>query len=145
QGALRAELATMRINWWGEVGVASVDLLRVLEKARPVFEQADDDQGLTEVHRTIAEVESNLCQKAAALNSLAEATRHARRAGDVRALREIVWAMAYHHVYGPTPVKQVLAWLDAQPEEVVTSPAWAHHRARLMMMLGSFDEAATLI
>jgi class 3 adenylate cyclase len=145
QGALRARLVATRINWWLEVDLTSADLRALLEEARPVFEQACDDQGLSEVYRMIAELEGNRCHKSAALDALAAAARHARRAGDVGSLREIVWAAGYMHLYGPTPVKQSLVWLETEGGSALYPAEDDILRGLLLMMLGSFDEAAALL
>ena len=93
----------------------------------------------------IADLEGNRCRKAAGLEALALAAHHARRAGDVRSIREMVWVAGYFHVFGPTPAKQGLVWIHAQDEYEPYSGTVEVISAMFLMMLGHFDEAAAMI
>jgi len=142
-GEQRAALHAVRRNWWLEVGVTSADLLAAAEQARLVFEQ--EDRGLAEVHLAIAELEGHRNHIGAQLEALAAALTHARRAGDHRTEREILFWMGFAQVEGPTPVREALAWIDAQKEGRQHEPLFKDLQAHLLAMHGRFDEARTLI
>jgi len=147
-GRLRAELTGARIKAHtpreepaaGEN--ASGALLALAAEARPVFEAAGDDIALTEAWVGNAWAELIRCRYAAMLDAVERAVVHAARASYTRWERELPVWKATALFYGPTPVEEVLRWLEAeQPRHAL---ALRQHGV-LEAMRGRFDEARALL
>jgi class 3 adenylate cyclase/tetratricopeptide (TPR) repeat protein len=146
-GELRARLAAARFrvqmpreDSFGEE--PSAQLLALAEQARPVFEEAGDDVGLTDAWVTTAWAELIRSRWGAMLEAVEHALKHARRAGYVRWERELPAWKGTALLYGPTPVDEVLRWYEEeQPQHSMA----LNERAVLEAMRGHFDEARALL
>jgi tetratricopeptide (TPR) repeat protein len=80
----------------------------------------------------------------AALKAVERAVLHARRIG----LPHIEWwalqVLGAARLFGPTPVSQLLAWLDGQEGRGVRPPIQSY-RAHALAMIGRFEDARTLL
>jgi tetratricopeptide (TPR) repeat protein len=145
-GTMRACLHAEQVKSLLDPKGASERLLALIEEAQPLFEEAGDELGMTEVWLNIASVEQTRGQMGASLAALEQAGAHARRAGD-SSLEQLTLAYALGaHFEGPTPVEWAISWLDAQDDSLVLRrPAFTGVRAGLVAMRGDFDEARTLL
>jgi tetratricopeptide (TPR) repeat protein len=115
----------------------------LLEQALPELEMAGDDLALYLAYSATGLVAINRGQADAQVKALERSLVHARRLGSPR---YDAWVLlADGHFYGSTPVPAMLAWLDEH--EISGS---RHHQLRLcrasaLAMLGSMDEARSLI
>jgi len=122
-----------------EVHEATVDELEALAvEAVPVLEDVADHQGLVYVWNALGYGVANYRWRYEEQARAAQETlRHARLAGQSRAG---LFALDMALVYGPRPADEALRTLDAAiPESPAPGPLL--HRAWLLAMLGSFDEA----
>jgi class 3 adenylate cyclase/tetratricopeptide (TPR) repeat protein len=142
-GALRAELRAGRLTFDDDLDPAGRARLRTLAEAgRRLFERTADDRGLTQAYWAEAELEAWRGHYAAAFAALERAKLCAHRAGDVHRERLVRIPMVSAQAFGPTPVNDVLGWLDAQGAEVERwEPVLTNTRAMLLAMLGQFDLA----
>jgi tetratricopeptide (TPR) repeat protein len=145
-GAFRARLHAAGIalsQTWDSTSVAS--LLKLVEEAERVFEDAGDDRGLADASRITVAAEMERCRYGAGIAVLNKAADHARRAGELRQERHILAEIGDAHLYGPTPVRDALAWLDEQGSAFNRNPQIVLTRATLQAMLGEFDDARRLV
>jgi class 3 adenylate cyclase/tetratricopeptide (TPR) repeat protein len=141
-GRLRAELARgyllAHLDPEGRLG----QLQDLVERARPVFEQAGDHAALASLWTAIWALEHNRCRFGASADAARRAAEHATAAGDqyLASLAQVNAASGI--VYGPTPVPEALGWLDQQAAQLDPRPTWIDFwRARLLALIGRFDEA----
>jgi tetratricopeptide (TPR) repeat protein len=137
QGELRARLRVRRIGFITEPTFSADSLLELAQEARPVFERSGDNQGLVEVWLAIAEVANMRCQFGKVIEAWEQAARYAEGT-----LQENEGLLASARIDGPTPVTEVLSWLDEQPPEAFPLMVV---RAMAEAMLGRFDRARELI
>jgi class 3 adenylate cyclase/tetratricopeptide (TPR) repeat protein len=142
-GELRARLASTRFRvQMGGAEEASAQLLTLAEEARPVFEAAGDDVGLTDAWVTTAWAELIRSRWGAMLEAVEHALEHARRAGYVRWERELPAWKGTALLFGPRPVEEVLRWYEEeQPQHSMA----LNERAVLEAMRGRFDKARELL
>jgi class 3 adenylate cyclase/tetratricopeptide (TPR) repeat protein len=116
-----------------------VDELEALARtALPLLEQGEDHPGLVRVWDALGYgVAYTRCRFEDAAQAAEQALRHARRAGyEPRHLFNLEGAL----IHGPRPADEALRVLDAAlPEN--PDPRSLQHRARLLAMLGRFDQA----
>jgi class 3 adenylate cyclase/tetratricopeptide (TPR) repeat protein len=141
-GELRARLASTRFRAQMGEEEPSAQLLALAEEARPVFEEAGDDVGLTDAWVTTAWAELIRSRCGAMLEAVEHALEHARRAGYVRWERELPAWKGTALLYGPTAIDEVLRWYD---EEEPQHSMAVNERAVLEAMRGQFDEARALL
>jgi tetratricopeptide (TPR) repeat protein len=79
-------------------------LRRVAEQAIPVFERADDQEGLARAWGHLALLDSFACRWAETTNSLERGLLHARRTGSAHLQSELLWSLTGALQYGPAPV-----------------------------------------
>jgi class 3 adenylate cyclase/tetratricopeptide (TPR) repeat protein len=116
-----------------------VDELEALARtALPLLAQGEDHAGLVRVWDALGYgVAYTRCRFEDAAQAAEQALRHARRAGyEPRHLFNLEGAL----IHGPRPADEALRVLDAAlPEN--PDPRSLQHRARLLAMLGRFDQA----
>ena len=141
--ALRARLhAEWLLSWVDTEAASTTRMLELVGEAKPVFERAGDDRGLTELYFATAFVERARCHYGAAGAAEEQAAAYAHRAGDVRRERELRAMTSTRKLRGPTPVDEALAWVDAQGAEFERRyPVVSAVRAHLEAMQGRFGDA----
>jgi class 3 adenylate cyclase/tetratricopeptide (TPR) repeat protein len=73
------------------------------------------------------------------------ALQHAKRAGQPQLAVKLIPQLGAAQLFGPTPVLDLLAWLDAQDVAYPGNTANQVHRAGALAMLGRFAEARELM
>jgi class 3 adenylate cyclase/tetratricopeptide (TPR) repeat protein len=147
-GRLRAELMAARITALtaNEVHAGGADasgaLLTLAAEARPVFASSSDEIALTEAWVATAWGELIRCQYASMLEAVEQALQHAAYARYTRWERELPVWKGTALFYGPTPVEEVLRWLEQeQPRHAIA----LRQQGVLEAMRGRFDEARALL
>ena len=141
-GELVAQLTEgiVRINLEPE---GAVDHLAALvDEALPVFEAAGDDVALAVAYFALGWVRDTRAQMGAAGEALERAAAHNRKAG---LPNEFFAWRSVSHLWGPTPIPELLAWLDEQEERAGASHAFRTTRAHALAMLGHVDEARGML
>jgi class 3 adenylate cyclase/tetratricopeptide (TPR) repeat protein len=144
RGDRRAELLALlyhvEIRYWR--GSGDLDELRSLaDEAIPAFEAAGDHKALMRAWNAAGVVEMEGSRFGAMQEAFERAVVHARRAGDRAFALAMVRMVSSACLSGPTPVEEVLRWLE-QPENA--APTTLGHRARLEAMQGRFEPARSL-
>jgi tetratricopeptide (TPR) repeat protein len=121
---------------------ASKELPALLDEALPVFEAEGNDAALYLAYSAVAVAEDVRGQMRAALAADERAVFHAGRAGLPQPGPGFV---AYCHFVGPTPVPELLAWLDEHAPLSGGDQFGAAYRANALAMLGRFDEARGIL
>ena len=121
---------------------ATEELAAVIEEALPVFRAAGDDAALYIGYSALGHVGNMRGQMDAGLEAFEQAATHARQAGMPH--EELGWRSSMRFM-GTTPVREVLAWLDAiEPRE--GRNYWLRsNRAKVLGMLGRFEEARAVL
>jgi class 3 adenylate cyclase/tetratricopeptide (TPR) repeat protein len=133
--------AMLRIDREPE-GAAKLSAL--VDEAVPVFGAAGDDLALYIAYDALSEVADLRAQMGTALEALERASDHALQAG----YRSPGWfdgGRAYFQFIGPTPVPELLAWLDQHEPRVGHDLFLLAYRAGALAMLGRFDEARAIV
>ncbi len=143
-GHLRAELARVYALLHLDPEGKQAQLAELIERARPVFEAAGDDAALGSLWQAAWGIEHFRCRFGAAADAARRAAEHALAAGE-RYLASWNMTSVYAAVaYGPTPIPEVLEWLeqqDATPEKPGLSYFW---QSKLLPLIGRIDEARAL-
>ena len=121
---------------------ATEQLAVLLDEALPEFEAAGDDVALRVAYAGLGQVRNMHGQLDAALDAYERAATHAQRAGHPE---EFLTSRAAGRFYGPTPVSELLAWLDEQEARGVRHHFLDLRRSHALAMLGRFDEARSII
>ncbi len=119
-------------------------LSALVDEALPVFQAAGDDLALYIAYSTLSEVADRRAQMGTALEALERASVRAGQAGH----RSPGWfdgGRAYLQFIGPTPVTELLAWLDRNEPRVGRDLFLLAYRAMALAMLGRFDEARAIL
>ena len=119
-------------------------LSALVDEALPVFRADGDDLALHIAYSTLSEVADVRGQMGTALEALDRASHHASQAGH----RSPGWFdgdRAYLKFIGPTPVTELLAWLDQHEPRVGRDHFLRAYRAGALAMLGYFDEARAIL
>ncbi len=141
-GQLRAELARRYLLAHLDPEGRLAQLQDLVERARPVFEQAGDQAALASLWTAIWALEHNRCRFGASADAAMRAAEHATAAGDQYLASMCRVSTASGIAYGPTPVAEALGWLDEQAAQLDPRPTWIDFwRARLLALIGRFDEA----
>jgi hypothetical protein len=93
---------------------ASACLAHLVERARPLFEQAGDDAALASLWMATWGLEHFRCRFGAAADAAMRAVEHATAAGE----RYLATWWRSNAAYGPMPVTDALSWLDQQAARV---------------------------
>jgi class 3 adenylate cyclase/tetratricopeptide (TPR) repeat protein len=133
---------------WTDPELATDDLISLVERAIPIFEELHDESGLARAWHLRGEAHVNSCQCGASIAAFEQALVHARRAGDRRLEAHLVSLIAASHYWGPTPVHEAVRRNEeivnhAQGHHVVTSTVCLA-LAGLRAMDGCFKEARVL-
>ncbi len=118
-------------------------LSAIVEQALPVFEAAGDDMALYIAYSALSDVAVMRGQEEAALAAYERALAHARQAGHLPP--GSFGAHAAFRFFGPTPVSELLAWLDENEPKHGRDHFFRAYRAGAMAMLGRFDEARAIL
>jgi class 3 adenylate cyclase/tetratricopeptide (TPR) repeat protein len=121
---------------------ATEQLAALIEQALPLLEAADDDLALYTAYYALGQVANMRGQIDAALEACERAATHARQAGLPEQL--LGWRCGTR-LNGPTPVSELLAWLDEQGEQATLNPVLRGNRALALAMLGRFDEGRAIL
>ena len=142
-GELRAELARVMVLSRLEPEGKMADLGALIDRSRPVFEQAGDDAALASLWYATGSFEFHRGRIGAATDAVLRGLEHAERAGEQYLVRHCGSSVAGGMVFGPTPVSEALAWLEAHAsrENEWPDPLIEVYRARLLSSIGRFDEA----
>jgi class 3 adenylate cyclase len=137
QRELRARLVRASTAFLAEAELGD-DVRALIEQGLEVFEAAGDDAGLAEAWLFAAKVELGALQYRAMALAADRAVEHAERAGDQALLQEAKLHRQPSRLYGPFPVDDALAWLEAHP---LNLPHWDSMRGQLEAMRGNFELA----
>ena len=136
---LRALLARALVTHLGE-GESQAAVRPLAEEALRVFTELGDDAGLAEAWDAIARDDHNACRWKPRLEALQRGEAHARRAGSIALARHLQAIQSASYMYGPFPVDEALAWLDAHEHDSFG----VAFRAMLCAYRGDFTEARRL-
>lgn len=141
-GQLRAELARLYMLAHLDPEGRLVQLEDLVERARPVFEQARDHAALASLWMAVWALEHNRCRFGAAADAAGQAAEHATAAGEQYLASWCRLNLVSGIAFGPMPIAEALDWLDQQQALLDPRPTWADFwRARLLPLIGRFDEA----
>jgi class 3 adenylate cyclase len=138
---LRARLARGRVAHLAESARAE-EQQPLVEEALEVFEALGDDEGLAAAWVLAADVELSALRWNAVAVAAERAAKHAERAGDRLLAAEASTMRRPALLYGPTPIHDALASLDA---DSFRHPHAGAMRAQLQAMRGDIDSARRLV
>jgi class 3 adenylate cyclase/tetratricopeptide (TPR) repeat protein len=142
-------LSDLRFHRSSRTGVERRDVLRGLDAAIPVFEEAGDESGLARALTLLGKLNFWAGEAATALPDLERAARHARAVGDRAQEAESLRYVCHALQYGPVPVAEALGRLEEiGPRAEGNSrleAALLLARAHLEAMRGRFDAAHELV
>jgi class 3 adenylate cyclase len=141
-GQLRAELSRLYILGYLDPEGRHAQLDRLVERTRPVFEQAGDHAALASLEIAQWSLEHLRCRFGAAADAAARAIEHADAAGE-HYLSSSFWInLASARTYGPDLVAGVLDWLDELDATLRPKPTFPEYfRSRLLPLVGRLEEA----
>jgi tetratricopeptide (TPR) repeat protein len=120
----------------------TAELQAVADEALEVFTELEDDAGLADVWALVARIELSRLQWRAMAYASDRALEHAERSGDPIVLREARIFPIPARLYGPFPVADALAWLQAN---AVRDAYFLSMCGQLEAMRGNFEVARRLI
>ena len=132
--------AALRVNL--ETEDATAKLAALMAEALPVLEATGDDVALYIGYSAFADVGHIRGHHSAALEAYEHAVVHGQRAGLPQEF--LGWRAAFRF-YGPTPVPELLAWLDEYEPRAGRDQWLRSYRAGGLAMLGRFDEARAIL
>ncbi|TML69517.1 MAG: adenylate/guanylate cyclase domain-containing protein, partial [Actinobacteria bacterium] len=141
-GELTGRIRAGTIRTFLEPEAATGQLSTLIERALPVFEATGDDVALRTAYEALGQVANMQGRMDAALASYERADDHARRAGLPD--RNLGWRGTCR-VMGTTPVIDSVAWLEAEEARASRNHWLRLNRARVLAMLGRFDDARTIL
>jgi class 3 adenylate cyclase len=112
--------------------------------ALPVFEEDGNVLALYDAWHAIATVGHGLARNADQLSAAEKALAYARRLGDERLASNLYPFLVRARLYGPTPIPELLSWLDVQEAAGIDHAWFPRVRGRALAMVGRFDEARKL-
>jgi class 3 adenylate cyclase len=107
----------------------------------PELEEAGDALGLYDAWHAIATVEHGRGRNAAKLVAAEKALAYARELGVERLASPLYPFLATARLFGPTPISDLLSWIDAQEGAGTRHSAFPTARAVALAMVGRADEA----
>jgi len=113
-------------------------------EAQKEFARANTEIGLYLVNFARGSLDHMLALFADEVDAMDRAMEHAARAGHREWLYELVPMAGASRMHGPTPVREVLAWLDEQEAGGLSHPSHSTNRSMTLALLGRFDEARDL-
>jgi tetratricopeptide (TPR) repeat protein len=141
---LHCRLAGVELSYFRGGDTDSEDILRLAEEAIAVFGEDGDELGLARAWEEIAHHYGSRGQIAAHEDALRHQIVHARHEQSGR-VRPQIGQLAHASVTGPTPVAEAIRRCDELAREVAgerySEGLILRGRARLLAMLGRFDEA----
>jgi class 3 adenylate cyclase/tetratricopeptide (TPR) repeat protein len=141
-GQLRAELARRYLLAHLDPEGRAAQLEELVERVRPVFEQAGDHAALASLWLAIWALEHLRCRFGASADAAKRAVEHATAAGEQYLASYCRTDVISGTAFGPMPILEVLQWLDEQAALVDPRPTWPEFwRAHLLPLVGRFDEA----
>ena len=141
-GQLRAELARVYLLAHLDPEGRLAQLDELIERARPVFEQAGDHAALGSLSMATWALEHLRCRFGAAADAAIQAAEHAAAAGEQYLATWCRTNAAAGIAFGPMPVTEALEWIDRQAALLEKPPTWREFwQARLLPLVGRFDEA----
>jgi class 3 adenylate cyclase/tetratricopeptide (TPR) repeat protein len=138
---LRGEVMRGLVRFSVEV-VAKGELQRVGKEALEVFTELGDDAGLADTWGLLARVELGNLQWRAMAYAADRALEHAERSGDLASVSEAREYPIPPRLYGPFPVDEALAWIEANAAE---STYFFTMCGQLEAMRGNFERARELV
>ena len=148
RGELLAVIRRVTVHMLSSATATHHEALAEAERLRPLFEAMDDDTGLAETFRVIGIVHiwAGRCQDAIEVLGMAQA--HARRAGDRRLERDLMFWECLAIREGPMPAEDGLRRIRARSadyaEEAVLQDWTPAYLSELEAMRGRFAEARSL-
>jgi tetratricopeptide (TPR) repeat protein len=141
-------LGALRLHTY-RLGGSQDEVWRELDRAIPFYEQSGDEAGLARALGIAGSLRFWRGEAVAAIDDLARAVRHARRAGARAQETESLQFMLLAMLLGPTPVPEALARIEELGAAAEANPALRVHvmrvRAELEAMRGQFATARGLI
>ena len=121
------------------------DLEALARSALPTLEEAGDALGLYDVWHAITTVEHGRMQGARKLIAAERALEYARLGDDEWLASQLYPYLANARLDGPTPVAEVVSWIDAQEAAGTQHFAFVLIRGLALAMLGRFDDAREIL
>jgi class 3 adenylate cyclase/tetratricopeptide (TPR) repeat protein len=118
------------------------ELQRVGKEALEVFTELGDDAGLADTWALLAGVDLGNLQWRAMAHAADRALEHAERSGDLAIVSEARQYPIPPRLYGPFPVDEALAWIEAHASE---STYYLSMCGQLEAMRGNFETARALV
>jgi class 3 adenylate cyclase/tetratricopeptide (TPR) repeat protein len=141
-GQLRAELARLYLLAHLDPEGRLAQLDELIERTRPVFEQADDRAALASLWMATWALEHYRCRFGAAADAAIRAAEHAAAAGEQYLAIFCRTNAAAGIAFGPMPVADALEWIDQQAALLEKPPTWREFwQSQLLPLVGRFDEA----
>ncbi len=137
----RVQAALLRVGT--EPEGATERLAALVEQALPVFEAAGDNMALYIAYFSLSDIAFMRGQMGAQTATYEKALDHARQAGYIPA--GATPGRAGGLFFGPTPVTELLAWLDENDPRAGRDYFLRAYRAGALAMLGRFDEARAIL
>ena len=124
----------------------AVQRLKTLcSEAEEEFARANTEIGLYLVNFARGSLDHLLALFADEVEAMDRATEHAARAGHRQWVYELLPLAGASRMHGPTPVHEVLAWLDEQEARGLSHRSLVINRSMTLALIGRFDEARNLI
>jgi class 3 adenylate cyclase/tetratricopeptide (TPR) repeat protein len=122
------------------------ELRDLVEKARPAIEDNGDPAGMAVLEYAAAVNDFARNRFGAAFAAFTLAMKHARKSDDLWLENHLRGHAAAPLSYGPTPVRDVLKWLEqAKAQNASYEPFFDLHTARALALAGHFSEARLLL
>ena len=115
------------------------------EEGLPAFERAHDDAGLFASLLALGHVEHARGRHDSKRGLSERALACARRLGNETRVKIITRYLIDSRVAGPTPVAEILRWLDEMEQAGMEHPGFVVARASGLAMLGHFDDARHIL
>ena len=136
-GELRALLARALVAHLAEAAEPS-EARSLVDEAIAVFGERSDDAGLADAWLLVSEIELSALRWRACALALERALAHGKRAGNLLAVYAAEARQVVPRAYGPFPVEEALAFIDAHP---TGSSFPAAFRGQLEAMRGNIEAA----
>jgi class 3 adenylate cyclase/tetratricopeptide (TPR) repeat protein len=137
---LRARLGHAHIRHLAEP-VPSEELRPLVEEALEVFAASEDDAGLVDAWSAATRLEHGALRWRGVRRAVEQMAEHAQRIDDRVRVQEADVVLGPAYLYGPFPVEEAIAWLQAHPSEHVL---FFSSLGQLEAMRGNFVTAREL-